>query len=138
MSNNEKTKKISSLVFHGLWLALSLTLWCAGLICFCRDANFGIWMVWGIMCMPPIIVPMLKEVSKQARIGRRRGANQYTATTSGNTIYVKNHPLQGAILGIIGGIIGCLIAGPIVLPLYMIKHIRIVISTAISLKNISE
>jgi len=139
MDKLEKAKKISGIVFYGIWLVVSLLLWIAGLMIFLNYMGSGdefiYWFLWGILCVFPIIIPILKEAFDSAKKGARDGANRYTATQSGNTIHIENHPFRGAIKGFLVGIIAGILIGPVLLVIYFIKNILTLIDLCRDLKN---
>lgn len=125
MSEKAKFKVSAKMIFKIIWIVLAITLWTIGCVMFAKaqQDKFLYWFYWGALCSICIIGTVLKGASKQGRIGRAKGANDYTASVSGNTVTVENHPLRGAIIGFIGGLLGGILAGPIVLIIYMIKNI---------------
>lgn len=131
MEKFEKAKIITSVVWNSIWLVAGLFFWIVGLSGFTETPHFGIWFVWGMLCTPFIIPVVIKFIKEQAKEGKRDGANRYTARQIGNTVYVENNPLGGAIMGGLLGLIGGIIAGPIFLPLTALKKIAILV------KNIS-
>lgn len=126
MDNLEKTKRIGGIVFYSIWLFVSLVLWFSGLGMFLEAMNgddaFTTWIIWGALCIFPIILPIFKMIAGSAKDGARRGANDYSASVVGNSVYVENHPFRGALIGLGVGIFGGLLAGPIMLAFYVIKN----------------
>ena len=120
MNKLEKTLRIGAMVFRSIWMVIAIILWCAGLAVFQGGMNFGYWMIWGFMCSIPMIVEVGKAVIDGTRQGARDGANEYSATIIGNTLYIENHPFRGAVIGFLGSIIGCVLVGPVVLPIYFL------------------
>ncbi len=138
MEKFEKAKRISGVVFNAIWLAIALFMWVGGLVSFLEmkaNSGFGAWLMWGVLCAIPIIIPILRSAFAQGKSGARDGANEYSASVIGNTVYVENHPIRGAILGFIGGLIGGVLIGPVILPIYVIKTVIKLISGIIELKN---
>ena len=136
MEKFEKAKIITSVVWNSIWLVAGIFFWIIGLIAFIEEPEFGIWFIWGIFCTPFIIPIVIKFIKDQAKQGKRDGANRYTARQIGNTVYVENNPLGGAIMGGIIGLIGGILAGPIFLPLSalekiatLVKNISILVAT---------
>ena len=140
MDKLEKTKKISGIVFYSIWLALALILWIAGMGVFLGEKSFTTWILWGAMCIFPIIIPIFKMIAGSAKKGARSGANNYTASVVGNTVYVENHPFMGALGGIVIGILSGLFAGPIVLAFYVVKNttklVRLIVEFAKASKGV--
>ena len=127
-----------NLIKKSLWLGFALTCFLIGLfICIDQSAKEGLagYFMFGFCCIFPIIGFFFRLVSGGAKAGRKSGAENYTATQTGSTITVENHPFMGWIIGIVlGAIIGLLI-GPIFLPIRMIIVIKDIIVLAIQLKK---
>lgn len=127
MDNLEKTKRIGGIVFYAIWLVIALALWFGGMGMFLERMNgddaFTSWIIWGAMCIFPIIIPIIKMIAGSTKDGARQGANEYSASVAGNSVYVENHPFRGAIIGLAVGIFGGLLVGPIMLAFYVIKNL---------------
>ncbi len=139
MEKFQKAKLISSIVFRSIWLGFSLLVYFVGVSLFNEfrgnEKAFVGWMIWGFCCAVTIIPFIWKTVRGSASDGAKQGANTYTASASGNNIYVSNHPFLGAIMGFILGIFICLLMGPVVSPIYMIMTIMKIVNSAVDLKR---
>ena len=135
MQKLEKTAKISGIVFNGIWMLIAIVCWFGGRILYTRDPGFTGWLSWGVFCVLPIIVPMIRWVAQSAKDGARDGANSYTATDYGNSIRVSNHPIRGAIIGTLSGIFVGLLSGPIALPIFFLNT---VVKTIKSIVNVAK
>ena len=126
MEKIEKAKKITGIVFYSIWMVVALGLWIFGLYGFIDSfesiGGFGGWVVWGILCIPAIIVPIIKMMVQGAKDGWKQGANEYSASFIGNTMYVENHPLRGALLQLVANLIISVLAGPILLAINIVKN----------------
>lgn len=126
MENLEKTKRITGVVLRSIWLVVTITLWIVGLVGFNqqREVSQGFlgWVVWGILCIPGIIGPLVKLIVVGARDGWKQGANEYSASIIGNTMYVENHPVRGAILQIVVNIVLGVLVGPVILAFNIFKN----------------
>ena len=138
MENNEKSIKIASLIFHGVWLGLSLILWFCGLAIFSGGGDFTNWIIWGALCAFPIIIPTIKMIAASTKSGAKDGSRNYTASVEGNTVYVQNHPFMGAVIGFGVGILGALLIGPILLAVYIVKNVFKTIVLIKEIRNISK
>ena len=142
MENDVRSKKKSAIVFHSVWLAISLVLWIVGLTTFINGLEsedaFLYWILWGVLCTIPILLPILRFAKGRAHDGAVRGSNEYTASVSGNTVYVQNHPWKGAIFGAIVGLFVGILAGPVALVVYMLKNISTIVKTASDLKQLPK
>lgn len=125
------------IIFVAIWLVIAFLFFFAGLDMFlsAKERGFGDWMMWGFMCCIPIIGTVLRGVISGAKKGWNDGANQYTATVSDTHVTVENHPFRGAVLGIIGSIIGGCLAGPVLLGLYIIINIILLVQAILYIKN---
>ena len=81
------------------------------------------WLICGIACCLPIIGVTIKNIVSVTKGGYRSGANEYSASTAGNSVYVENHPFRGAFISLIVGIVLSMAAGPILLAIYMLINI---------------
>ena len=136
MNKREKAKLIFNIVFYSIWLIFALVLWIHGLTKFRETSDFGTWVAWGAICIFPIIIPILKLVFSSAKDGMRNGANEYTASVSGNNIYIRNHPIRGAVIGLLAGVFGGLLVGPVMLAIYILKNIFELLSSVLDLVKI--
>ncbi len=133
MQKTEKAFKITGIVFYVVWLVVALTLWITGCIVFFGDKSFGNWLAWGLLCLFPVIIPILKDIFTEGKKGAVRGSREYSASVSGNTVYVQNHPIRGAIGGLIGGVFGSLLVGPIYLGVYIVKNTVKIVTSIVAL-----
>lgn len=136
--NTSKKKIIFYIVAYAIWLIISVTIWISGLSAFIDDTSFLVWTVWGILCSIPIIFVIVKIAFQGAKEGAQKGANTYSGTIIGNRVFVRNHTIRGALINLVGAIIGCLLAGPILLLLYIIYNILKFIDMIKQLKNFTE
>ncbi len=135
------TKKqiIGQLVKSIIWLLIAGFCWSAGLSLFLSNGKgFGNWILWGIFSCLPIIKMTIKNISKTAKDGAKDGSRHYTATISSDKVTVKNHTVRGFILGIIGGVLGSAIVGPIGTPILMIVEIKLLITCIVALVRINK
>lgn len=137
MNKKQVVKLVFSLIFTSIWMIVALILWFMGFNFFREELNggdaFGAWFFWGALCVIPILFPIMKSVFSSAKSGARQGARTYSASWSGNTVTVQNHPIRGAIYGFIGGIIGGVLGGPLLLAIYVIVNTIKLITTIIEL-----
>ena len=75
----------------------------------------------------------MKDIFAEVKKGAVRGSREYSASVSGNTVYVQNHPFRGAIGGLIGGIFGSLLVGPIYLVFYIVKNTIKIVTSIVAL-----
>lgn len=135
MEKTEKALKISGIVFNCAWIVVSAILWGVGISMFLGEKTFGNWMLWGVFCAIPIIIPVMKIAMGTAKDGRRQGANSYTATDRGNSVVVENHPFAGAVFGFVFGVVLSLLVGPALLIYYFIKTVIKTVRSIIALKQ---
>ena len=126
MEKIEKAKKITGIVFYSIWMVIALALWIFGLCAFISSLKsadgFMGWFLWGLLCIPGIIIPIIKMMVQGAKDGWKQGANEYSASVIGNTMYVENHPFRGALLQLLVNGIISIFAGPILLALNIVKN----------------
>ena len=123
------------IILRTIWLVPASFVLTAGLIAFMGNANFGSWMAWGFMCCFVILPIFIRGIIEGARHGAVHGSNNYTATQVGSTIYIENHPILGAIGGIIGGIFISILFGPIYLIIRFISNLIYVIRGYIAIAH---
>lgn len=123
------------IILRTIWLVPASFILTYGLIMFIGDSSFETWMGWGMMCCFVILPIFIRGIIEAARSGARHGASNYTATQVGSTIYIENHPILGAIGGIIGGIFISVLCGPIYLILRFIPNLIYVIRGYIAIAN---
>lgn len=116
---------VTGAVFYSIWFAIAIVCFIVGFVLFLGyegiDKIVG-WVVWGLICAIPIIGTMLRLGKRGAGQGAQKGANTYSVDVSDDSVTVKNHPFSYAILGFFCGLLGGALAGPIVLPCYMILN----------------
>lgn len=139
MKKTQKALLISKIVFKAIWLAFAILFWVVGLLMFLsqRDIGegFGGWLFWGGFCIFPCLIDVIKGVIDSAKQGWNDGANDYSASVSDTHVTVQNHPFRGAILGIISGIFGGLLIGPVLVVIKVLKAIIDIIKTIITLRK---
>lgn len=137
MKGSTKAKVVSSIVFKSIWLVLAIGLWIGGLVAFnSNEDKLAGWFIWGGLCSICVIWTLLKNAGKSAKKGARDGANDYTITDHGSHYVVENHPLRGAIIGFVGGLIGGVAIGQILVPIFVIKNTIALISSLKMLKKV--
>lgn len=133
-----------NLIMKSIWLGIAVVFFIIGLVVFINMANSGEelgglfgWLAGGAICCVPIIWQVIKMVGRSTAKGWRDGANTYdttiTVTDTHVTATTQNHPFREAIIGFFGGILGAVIAGLVVLPLFMISNIIYVIRCSVFL-----
>ena len=123
--NKFEINSMGKCIFRIIWCAVAIPLWITMLIEFLKAQResgsfaFGMWMLWGAVCAVLSIGDSISVIRDSTRSGRADGAREYTI--SGNTI--SNHPFRGALIGLVAGIVACLLIGPVLIPLYVIFYI---------------
>ncbi|MBQ9121823.1 MAG: hypothetical protein IJY12_05645 [Clostridia bacterium] len=139
MEKLEKAKIISGITFRAIWLVPAVVCWIMGLVHFTQnkdsDGVFPAWAMWGAYCVIFVIVTILRMALGLGKDEARKGANEYTATRVGNTVYVSNHPIRSAIFGFLGGLVIGFLAGPIFLPLTALRYLVEIINRLLTLKQ---
>lgn len=125
------------IIFVAIWLVIAFFFFFAGLDMFlsAEERAFSEWMTWGFMCCIPVIGTVLRAVISGAKSGWKKGANEYTVTVSDTHATVENHPFRGAVLSIIGSIIGSCLIGPVLLGLFIIINIISLVQAILYIKN---
>ena len=138
MSGYTRFKLIAGLVFNSIWLFIALALWLIGLIGFIEtmeSMGFGAWAVWGVMCALPMAGHVLRSAIESGRENARDGARVYTASLVGDTVTFRDNSASYGFWGFIGGLIGGVLLGPVILPLFIIGAIKKIIVASLTLKH---
>ena len=138
MSRFTKAKLIAGLVFNSIWLAVALFLWIGGLAAFIEmkaDMGFGAWATWGFVCAIPMAWSLLKMAVDAGRSNARDGARVYTASIVGDTVYFRDNSWSYGFWGFVGGLIFGVLAGPIILPFFIFKAIKKIVTSALTLRH---
>ncbi len=118
---NCEVKSLVSFIFKTAWLLFALLLYLSGLFAFfLPEPDFGTWCIWGGFCCVPTIGNVIGNAFIEAKAGWRRGANDYTVSTSGNTVTVSNHPFMGMLISIFVSGFFSVLVGPVTLAIGMI------------------
>ena len=123
--------KVPRLVLRGVWLTLAMLCLALGIYLFVaigftgNDANpFLGYIAFGAMCCAPIIGTIFMMIWDNSREGYIDGSNEYTTTVTvteySATATTTNHPIRGFLLGLLGGIIGSLLIGPLLLVVFIV------------------
>ena len=134
----QRAKLIASIVFLGIWFILALSIGLGAMSMWSEDKTFENWIIWGVLCTIPVIIPILKFVFESAREGARRGANDYTVTVTSSSVTVQNHPIRDALISLVLSVILSIVAGPFVLAFYVIKNIIKLIKTILALVKVCK
>ena len=123
-----KFSRVLVIILMIAWLLFAAVSWMVGWYVFHdyiekEGGMFTAWMIWGGVCAIPLIITMIKMGIVGAASGAATGANTYTATQSGNTVYVKNEAASGAFWGFIMGLFLGVAVGHIILPFFFIKNL---------------
>ncbi len=137
----KKRKPINSvggLVFKSIWLAFALLMYGCGMYVFIDDTCFGMWMMWGAFCALPQIWTIIRNAYKSTREGAIEGSHQYTVSASSSGVSVDNHPIRGAIIGLIVSIFISLLFGPVVLVFSIVDAIIEIVRYSIKLAKVKK
>ena len=124
------------LISKCVWTALAIALWVGGLCIFIKNLKIDNWLmgyfIWGTLCAICIIKLVLSLAKNQGKIGRAKGANEYSVTDNGSHYTVQNHPFRGAVIGFITGLLADIVAGPIIVPINVLVNIVVIIKILIN------
>ena len=137
MDKFQKAKLIAGIVFHSIWLFISVILWIFGLIAFIElkdSEGFGAWAMWGFVCAIPIVGSILKMAISAGRSNARDGERVYSAEVVGNTVYFRNHAWSYGFWGFVIALILGVILGQLILPLFIVRSVKYLIAAGRTLK----
>ena len=131
-----KAPSIAGFVFKCIWLTFALVMWIIGLVIFLQNLNsdfFAGWFIFGALCIVPILGDVLPLVFWVGVSGAIESAFRFDIEVTETSVTATNHPVRGFILGLIGGIIGALLIGPVWLLVRIIIYVITTVKYAIFL-----
>ncbi len=144
-NNKFEIKSKVGLIFKLVWLAFALIMFFCGLTVFLNgktDEPFVSWILWGVFCAFPVIIPMIKIIIDLTKSNARAGAKDVTIVVSNTGAYAKNNSFMSGVVGLFLSVFASILAGPIVLGGYIFINILAIISYLLKLwaekKHISE
>ncbi len=124
------------LVFRLIWLAFSLFLFFIGYSIYkdgSSDTPITNWLIWGGICVAPIIIPTIKNIIDITKDGAARGSRNYTVTITDTSVSASNNTFMQGFMSLIFGVIFGIAAGPIMLGCYMVITVIAILSYIIIL-----
>ena len=131
-----KTKEVltkAGFIFKIIWLAVASFLFFMGLTMFLQTKDFGSWMLWGAVCIIPIIGDIIRTIVSNTKKESAKGSREYTATVSSSGVSVKNNSFRNGLMSLVASIIISLLVGPIFLGIKMLTAVIEILSFVIAL-----
>ena len=100
---------------------------------FLQTKDFGSWMLWGAVCIIPIIGDIIRTIVSNTKKESAKGSREYTATVSSSGVSVKNNSFRNGLMSLVASIIISLLVGPIFLGIKMLTAVIEILSFVIAL-----